>query len=297
MYGSKQAGRNTVTRYEPGMAVAVVNRHDLGIDLRSVIERDELILHYQPVVELTSLRLVGFEALVRWRHPERGLLMPDEFVPIAEDTGLIVPIGEWVLRTACTAAAQWSAPDVPGTHGPTIAVNLSARQLKDPTLPARFASILRETGIDPSLVVLELTESVLVHEPEEAASQLRSLKHLGVRLAIDDFGTGYSSLSYLRQFPVDIVKIDQSFIESVTAEHVPAITHGLLELGRSLGLTTIAEGIEDEAQLAALAAEGCDLGQGFAIGCPLPEAAAHDLARHGVFVGVPPSVRPPALHR
>jgi EAL domain-containing protein (putative c-di-GMP-specific phosphodiesterase class I) len=233
-------------------------------------------VEYQPVVELETQRLVGFEALVRWDHPTRGRLQPDDFIGIAEDTGAIVAIGMWVLNTACRAARSWQLrmPD----DAPTMSVNLSALQLADPKLVADVADALVASGLPPALLVLELTESVVVERPEEVAARFCSLKELGVRLAIDDFGVGYSSLSYLRHFPVDILKIDRSFVESIHSdERVPAIVHGLVELARTLGLETIAEGIETDAQWHSLARDGCGLGQGYLFGKPHDHQTASKL--------------------
>ena len=272
MYEAKATGKSRWVVYEPKMRDAAIERLRLETDLAHAIERDELRLVYQPVVELDSGRVVGFEALIRWDHPVLGQVMPDRFIPIAEDSGLIVPIGQWVLDRACAQAAQWQA-----VHGSpvTMAVNLSARQLASYDLVEQVDRALRSAGLEPAALVLEMTETVLVQDAPGAASKLGELRKLGVRLAIDDFGTGYSSLSYLRQFPVDILKIDSSFVKTITdRSKVSPIVHGLLDLGRSLDLDMVAEGIESGAQLEQLRDQHCHLGQGYLFAEPL----SHDEA-------------------
>jgi diguanylate cyclase (GGDEF)-like protein/PAS domain S-box-containing protein len=280
MYGAKTAGRNRWVVYESRMRSAAVNRLALEADLRHALDRDQLVLHYQPVIELESRRLTGFEALIRWEHPVRGLVAPADFISVAEDTGMIVEIGRWVVRAACHAATEWraEAPDA----DLTVAVNLSPRQLEDPGIVADVAEALARSGLPAHALALELTESVLVSNPGEVAGRLAELKALGVRIAIDDFGTGYSSLSYLRRFPVDILKIDRSFIEMIEdPARLPAIVRGLLELGRTLELDTVAEGIELPTQHTSLVSEGCHLGQGYLFARPLDGDAAMSLvAQH-----------------
>jgi EAL domain-containing protein (putative c-di-GMP-specific phosphodiesterase class I) len=257
------------------MRAAAVQRVQLENELTHALEKDQFKLVYQPVVELATSRIVGFEALLRWDHPELGAVMPDQFIPIAEDNGMIIPIGRWVLETACRTAALWLR-DRPGQL--TMAVNLSARQLASAELIHHVHDALFTAGLDPSALVLEMTETALVQDATLAAARLHQLRSLGVRLAIDDFGTGYSSLSYLRQFPVDILKIDRSFINTITdRDKVPAIVRGLLELARTLGLETIAEGIETGAQLGQLQDQNCELGQGYFFARPLPVEQAEAL--------------------
>jgi diguanylate cyclase (GGDEF)-like protein/PAS domain S-box-containing protein len=279
MYGAKQLGRSRHLLYQPAMAEEAMSRRDLESDLRHVLEQHQLVVHYQPLIELDTRRLAGFEALARWQHPVRGLLPPTDFIPIAEETGMILAIGDWVLASACRAAVALAAlHDGPGQL--IMSINISGRQLDEPGLADRFRRIISESGVDPTMLVLELTESVLMDHPETAAEQLRSLKAMGLSIAIDDFGTGYSSLSYLSRFPVDMVKIDRAFINTITDhDDVPAIIHGLLELGRSLRLTTVAEGIEQQRQLDSLTAQGCNIGQGFMIARPLDLSRAIDLVR------------------
>ena len=268
MYQAKTTGKGRWVIYEPTMRAAAVQRLQLENELAHALERDQFKLAYQPVVELETNHIVGFEALLRWEHPELGAVMPDQFIPIAEENGMIIPIGRWVLRTACHTAARWLG-DHPGEL--TMAVNLSARQLASAELFHHVQDALQSAGLDSSALVLEMTETALVQDPILAAARLHQLRTLGVRLAIDDFGTGYSSLSYLRQFPVDILKIDRSFINTITdRDKVPAIVRGLLDLARTLELETIAEGIETDAQLEQLREQRCQLGQGYLFARPLP---------------------------
>ena len=234
-------------------------------------------LRYQPQLELTGGRVVGIEALLRWRHPERGEVQPMEFIPLAEETGLIVPIGAWVLRAAAVQALEW-----PGLR---MAVNLSAVQFRQPGLIETVAKVLRETGLEPNRLELEITEGVLMEETEACIKILDALKGLGVRIAMDDFGTGYSSLSYLRRFPFDKIKIDRSFVAdlgSTRGTNASAIVRAVVSLGASLGMTTTAEGIEIEAQAALLREEGCDEVQGYLYGRPMrPADLTQWLGQHG----------------
>ena len=275
MYQAKTSGKARWVLYDPTMREAAIERVQLENELIHALERDQFRLVYQPVVELATNRIVGFEALLRWEHPELGAVMPDQFIPIVEDNGMIIPIGRWVLKTACRTIAAW-LEDRPGEL--TMAVNLSAKQLASAELFHHVQDALQSNGLDPSALVLEMTETALVQDATLAAARLHQLRTLGVRLAIDDFGTGYSSLSYLRQFPVDILKIDRSFINTITErETVPAIVRGLLELARTLGLETIAEGIETEAQHGQLRDQHCALGQGYLFARPLPLEQAEAL--------------------
>ena len=262
MYRAKEAADGGFALYDPGMHEQLVKRVRLEGELRDALERDELLLHYQPTWELQSGRLVGFEALVRWQHPERGLLPPGLFIPVAEETGLIHDIGRLVLREACRQGAAWVAMH-PELAGMSLAVNLSAPNLRDPSLSGYVAECLVETGLPAECLVLEMTESMLIEHSIQMIEQLQRLKALGVRLAIDDFGTGFSSLSYLHRFPVDILKIDRSFIERVVSTSDSEFVRTIVQLGRSLSLTTIAEGIEGQDQLTALRLTGCEQGQGF----------------------------------
>ena len=266
MYIAKANGKGRRELYEPAMHVAVVERLEMEAELRSALERDELVLHYQPVMALRSGRLVGVEALVRWAHPARGMVLPDEFIPLAEETGLIVPLGLWVLVQACGDLRQWQER-YPADPPLTVAVNLSAAQLR-PGLAEAVAAVLEGAGLAPQSLVFEITESLVVDETSNALSHLEALKELGVALAIDDFGTGYSSLSRLQSFPVDAVKIDRSFVHQIGDGHhslVPAI----MAMAASLGLGVVAEGIETASQLEFLQLHGCDVAQGFLLGRPM----------------------------
>jgi len=251
----------------------------LKMDLADALESDELYLVYQPTFDLRSERANGFEALLRWRHPRRGVIGPDVFIPIAEETGLIVPIGRWVLIQACRQAARWRA----GGHQLGISVNVSGRQLDHDGLIDDVRDALQDSGLDAAALTLEITETALMRDAHASAGRLGALKDLGVRLAIDDFGTGYSSLAYLRQFSVDALKIDRSFIRGVaTSSESAALIHTLVRLGKTLNLETLAEGIEDHEQLVALQRQDCDMGQGFLLARPLDvEAADAFLDAHG----------------
>ncbi|MCZ2827933.1 EAL domain-containing protein [Modestobacter sp. VKM Ac-2986] len=263
MYRAKAAGRAQAVVFDPGMRAAALQRIELERELAGALSAGQLRLVYQPVVDLQTECVVGFEALLRWQHPTLGAIGPDRFVPVAEDAGTIVPIGRWVLAEATCTAARWQRAH-PSATPLSMAVNVSARQLADGTLLADVAEALTTSGISPSSLVLEVTETALVTDPDAVAEQLCALRGLGVRLALDDFGTGYSSLSYLRQFPVDVLKIDRSFVDLLdgSAEDA-AIVHGLVQLGRTLRLEIVAEGVETVAQRDRLRAERCQLAQGW----------------------------------
>jgi diguanylate cyclase (GGDEF)-like protein len=282
MYRAKRSGEGGAYEiFEPSMHAAVVERLEVEADLRRAIERDELVLHYQPLIELSSGRVVGLEALLRWAHPRRGLVMPFEFIPLAEETRLIGELGRWALREACRQAALWR--DDPQTGGPWVSVNLSGLQLLDDSLDADVAVALADSGLDPAGLVLEITETVLVQDVAAAVERLENLRALGVSIAIDDFGTGYSSLRYIRRFPADILKIAKPFVDGLHDETDAALVHTIIALADSLGLRTVAEGIEDSEQLERLCDLGCALGQGYLFARPLaPEGATALLA--GVVV-------------
>lgn len=277
MYRSKASGKDQWTVYRPGMRTAARERLELAEALQAGLEGDEFRLVYQPVVDLASKRVVGFEALARWQHPDRGLLSPEEFVPAAEETGLIAPLGRWVLHEAVRTAAGWHRA-TPLDSRPTIAVNLSAHQLADPGLVDDVAGTVAGEGLDPDALVVEVTETALVRDTTTAGARLQRLHRLGVHLAIDDFGTGYSALSYLRHFPVDILKIDRSFVQSVPAQgEFPPLLRGLLEFARTLRFRTLAEGVEYGFQAARLRDHGCELAQGHLFGRPMPADQARRL--------------------
>ena len=275
MYAAKSAGRGRVVVFDPSMHAAVVERRELERQLQGALAGDELRLVYQPVVELSGGTVVGFEALIRWQSPSLGQVPPDRFVPVAEDLDLIGEIGAWVLREACATAAAWRR--LPGGENLTMAVNVSAVQLTSPDLVMQIAGALAATGLPASALVLEVTETALVRDPDAAAERLTALRALGVRLALDDFGTGYSSLSYLRQFTVDVLKIDRSFIATIQDAQLPPIVRGLIDLGRTLDLEIVAEGVELEVQRDQLRAARCDLAQGYLFDAPLEAEAAERL--------------------
>jgi diguanylate cyclase (GGDEF)-like protein len=263
---AKSTGRNCYVLFESSMHTAVQDRVRLEMDLAGAVEREELFLLYQPVFDLRSEQLVGVEALLRWRHPERGVLAPMEFIPIAEQSGLIVPIGSWVLSQACRQRSAWQRDG----HDLSVSVNVSARQLDGPRLLDEVRMALRSSGVPPGALTLEVTETTIMSDARATVQRLQQLKRLGVKIAIDDFGTGYSSLAYLRRFPVDALKIDRSFVHEITrSRESAALTHTLVALGKTLDLRTFAEGIEDEGQLRALQREGCDFGQGYLFAPPL----------------------------
>jgi EAL domain-containing protein (putative c-di-GMP-specific phosphodiesterase class I) len=241
-------------------------RRLLEMDLRAALQRDEFEAYYQPIRDVVSGRVVAFEALLRWNHPERGLIAPMNFIPLAEETGLIIQLGEFVLRSACTDAATW--PD-----DVDVAVNLSPVQFKNPNLIASVTEALAASGLDARRLELEITESVLLQNSEATLATLHDLRAMGVRISLDDFGTGYSSLSYLRSFPFDKIKIDRSFVsELATREDSMAIIRAVTGLGRSLGIVTTAEGVENDAQLELLRREGCTQAQGYLFSKPRPAA-------------------------
>jgi diguanylate cyclase (GGDEF)-like protein/PAS domain S-box-containing protein len=281
MYRAKEKGRARYEVFDSAMRASAVDRLDIENALRRALDRRQLRVHYQPIIDLGTGRVTGMEALLRWEHPERGLLLPGEFITIAEETGLIVPIGGWVLAQACRQLQRWAA-EHPETHELVATVNLSGRQLSHPRLVAEVESVLLETGIDPARIDLEITESVLMDDVGMSAETLQRLKALGVKLVIDDFGTGYSSLSYLRQFPVDGMKVDRSFVDGLgTDPGDTAIVAAIVNLAHTLGLDAIAEGVETAAQLAELRELGCDAAQGFYVARPLPPEALLELVRQG----------------
>jgi diguanylate cyclase (GGDEF)-like protein/PAS domain S-box-containing protein len=279
MYRAKEQGRNTFQFYTAQMNVHSVERLTMESSLRRALERDEFVVHYQPKVDVRSGRMTGVEALVRWQHPELGLLAPGKFIPLAEETGLIVPIGEWVLRAACVQARAWHGKWLPPLR---IAVNLSPRQFLHGDLPREVMRILRDTGLNPAHLELEVTESTVMHNPERAAATLEQLKVMGVNIAIDDFGTGYSSLAYLKRFPIDSLKIDRSFIADLPGDaDDAAITCAIITMAHSLRLKVIAEGVETREQSEFLRQHGCDEMQGHYVSPPLPELRFMELLEDG----------------
>lgn len=270
---AKQMGRNNYQVFQQNMSVQAVARQSLEGSLRGALERKEFVLHYQPKINLETGAITGAEALIRWRHPDRGLLLPEQFVPIAEDSGLIVPIGRWVLREACWRARAWLDAGRPTA----VAVNISAVEFRSTEFLAGVRSILKDTRLEARHLELELTESVLMEDVESTIFVLQALKAMGVRLAIDDFGTGYSSLSYLRRFPISTLKIDQSFVHDITTDPNDAtIVSAVINMGKSLKHRVVAEGVETQAQLAFLQAQRCGEGQGYLFNQPM---AAEEFAK------------------
>jgi EAL domain-containing protein (putative c-di-GMP-specific phosphodiesterase class I) len=284
MYRAKDRGKGRYEIFDEEMRADAVTRLETESALRRALERGELRLHFQPEVDLADGSIVCFEALIRWEHPVRGLLLPAEFMPLAEETGLAVPIGEWVLREACTEVGPW------GTESPVrLSVNLSSRQLAQPDLVATVRRALAETGTDPAALCLEITESAVMESGAATTAQLRALKSLGVRLAIDDFGTGYSSLMHLRQFPVDVLKIDRAFVDGLGREPRDAsIAAAVISLAHALGLSTVAEGVETAEQLAVLTQLGCDAGQGHLFAPAQPPPASRALIGRPLMAPKPP---------
>jgi predicted signal transduction protein with EAL and GGDEF domain len=277
LYRAKTEGRNTYRFFEARMGAEVRERRMLEHDLRLAITRNELRLEYQPQEEIRSRTITGFEALLRWKHPERGNISPAVFIPVAEETGAILEIGDWVLRTACREAASWTRPL-------SVAINVSAVQLYNTNFVKELHQILLETGLPARRLEIEITETALVRDFDRALSTLRQIKALGIRIAMDDFGTGYSSLSNLRAFPFNKIKIDGSFIKSVNSnEQAATIVRAVLGLGRGLGLPVLAEGVETEAELRFLQDELCDQAQGYLLGRPAAIESFRDLT-HGDVV-------------
>ncbi|HEY2798466.1 MAG TPA: EAL domain-containing protein [Thermoanaerobaculia bacterium] len=284
LYHAKEKGKRRCEVFAPSMRAAVLDRLQLENDLRRAVAASELVLFYQPIAELRSGRIVGAEALLRWRHPQRGMLAPAAFIPLAEESGQIVPIGRWVLEEACRRGRILSE----GLASPLrISVNLSARQLQEMDLEDQVVGALRAGGFDPSSLVLEVTESLIMLEPRKMIARLRALRDLGVRLAIDDFGTGYSSLAYLQSLPVDILKIDRSFLHDAGAAGLSPLARGIVDLGRAMRLVMVAEGIERPEQIEALREAGCELGQGFHLARPMEADALDRLLRSGATLLAP----------
>jgi EAL domain-containing protein (putative c-di-GMP-specific phosphodiesterase class I) len=270
MYSAKEQGRNTIQFFDESMNRAVVERFDVENRLRRAVAQKELVLFYQPLVRSRSREIVGVEALVRWQHPVRGLLSADEFVPLAEETGLIVGIGRWVLKTACQQLAAWRRE---GAASLRLSVNVSPRELRAPGFVASLASILEETETQPSQLELELTERGVVGNDQRTLEVLLRLKEMGVRIAVDDFGTGNTTFHYLKNIPLDTIKIDKSFTGGIASDPKDAaITKALLAMAHRLELNVVAEGVENEAQLLFLGENECDEVQGYLFGRPIPAA-------------------------
>jgi diguanylate cyclase (GGDEF)-like protein/PAS domain S-box-containing protein len=277
LFVAKDAGRNDFRFFDEKFHSSTAEALAIRNELRLAMERREFVLHYQPQINLGDGRLIGAEALIRWNSPSRGLVPPGEFIHLIEESGLIVPVGEWVLLEACRQAAEWRRQGLSGDL--TVAVNLSAVQFMRGNLEASVLAALEASGLDPQALELELTESILIKDPEQVLSVVQRLKRLGIKLSIDDFGTGYSSLSYLKRFPVDKLKIDQSFVRNMVADIGDAeIVRAIIQMAQALGLKTIAEGIEDETTTHHLRVHHCDEGQGYYFGRPLPASSFAELA-------------------
>jgi diguanylate cyclase (GGDEF)-like protein/PAS domain S-box-containing protein len=280
MYHAKESGRNTFRFFKQEMNLKAVDRQLIESSLRRAVERNEFLLHFQPKVNLNSGEITGAEALVRWQHPDRGLTLPAQFVPIAEECGLIVQIGRWVLYETCKQARRWQDAGLPFKR---VSVNVSAVEFRDKGFVEGVRAILAETGLDARYLDLELTEGVLMHDVESTTDVLKALKRMGVHLAIDDFGTGYSSLSYLRQFPIDVLKIDQSFVQQITGNpYDSAIVSAIIDMGKNLNQRVIAEGIETREQLAFLQAHRCGEGQGYFFSPPVAADEFAQLLQSGI---------------
>ncbi len=295
MYRAKEQGRDNYQLYTPAMNAKAVERLSLESRLRQAVANDELELHFQPFFDMKTAKVLGAEALLRWRHPELGLIPPGEFIPIAELSGLIVPIGEWVLRTACAEARKWHAKGFPQL---TVSVNLSSRQFQQTDLVSQVTSALAETGLEPDKLDLEITESNAMQNAEHSINTLWGLKKQGVRISMDDFGTGYSSLNYLKRFPIDRIKLDQSFVRDLPGDKDDAaIAMAVIAMGRSLELVVIAEGVETAEQLEFLKDRDCDQLQGFLFSRPLPSAAFETFLESGRSAGAEPGpARAPREH-
>jgi diguanylate cyclase (GGDEF)-like protein len=268
LYLAKNAGKNRFQLFRPSAHASILSRIALRAQLSEAITAGQFVLHYQPIVNVADRSLVACEALVRWQHPERGLIGPDEFIPIAEETGLIVELGRWIMREACTEAAKWAT--LFGARAPAISVNASGIQFRDPAFPSDIDSAVAASGLDPRSLIIELTESTLINA-DGAADLLAGLRHAGTRIALDDFGTGYSSLAYLARYPIDILKVDRAFVQSIgTGSREDMLTSAIVNLARDMKIQVIAEGVETIEQFERLAELKCDWIQGYLISRPLP---------------------------
>jgi len=284
MYLAKARGGNAYQYYAQEMGVQAQERVTLESALRGALDKGQFELHYQPKANLRTGKPYGFEALLRWRHPELGMIPPDHFIPLAEETGLIVSIGEWVLHTACQQLKEWQEC---GYNNLSMAVNLSARQFQQVDVPNLVRRVLADIDLPPQNLTLELTESLLMSDSDSIACDLNELKAQGIKLSLDDFGTGYSSLSYLKRFPIDEVKIDRSFIKDVTqSPHDAAITRTIIAMAKSLNMRTVAEGVETEGQLAFVRENGCNAIQGYLLSRPLGKKETEEFLQAGKFLKV-----------
>jgi EAL domain-containing protein (putative c-di-GMP-specific phosphodiesterase class I) len=276
MYQVKENGKNNYQNYSASLQLINNRKMEIENGIREAIENEEFTLYYQPQIELNSRKIIGVEALIRWKHHKFGFVSPEEFIPLAEETGLIVPVGNWVLKTACRQFKSWLDAGIPLQ---SIAVNVSAIQFQDINFVKTVEQILHDTKLDSSYLELEITESV-TQQVEEATRIMKELKSLGVNLSIDDFGTGYSSLNYLRHFPFDKIKIDKSFVDEIS-HHLngEVLARTIIELGKSLGFQVIAEGVENEHQVSFLKENNCHFGQGYLFSKPLPTKELENLLK------------------
>jgi EAL domain-containing protein (putative c-di-GMP-specific phosphodiesterase class I) len=281
MYAAKARGRDCFSVFEPSLHSAAFARLDQRAELQRALDENQFNVYYQPIVELESGRIVGMEALLRWIHPDRGVVPPNEFVPLAEDSGLIVPIGRWVLRTACQQASAWRRDDGALGRDCYVSVNVASKQLQQAAFVDEVRCALEESGLPAGALMLEVTESSLVDDTDDGnIDRLRRLHELGARLAIDDFGTGYSAFNYLRRFPMDVIKIDRSWVRGVAGgSQDAALVEGIISMAASLDLAVVAEGIEEDEQLAALRALDCAAGQGYLFAKPADAETATELLR------------------
>ena len=282
MYAAKAAGKGRFEVFQPLMHRRARERFEVQSDLQHALERNEFRLHYQPIVDLATQSILGMEALIRWEHPVRGLLPPIEFIEVAEEIGLIVPVGQWVLAEACRQTVEWRTR-YPAASDLYVSVNLSTRQLLEPDLVTQIREVLTDSGLDPSALTLEITEGSLLQGVAETAAKLEGMKEIGVRLAVDDFGTGSSALGYLQRFPIDVLKIDKSFVDEIVTggPDGAALVRAIIDMAKNLRLATVAEGIEQSEQLAELRAAGCGSGQGYLFAKPLPSEAMGSLLEAG----------------
>jgi len=285
MYAAKARGKGSYEVYQPSLRMAMLERLEQTADLQRAVTNQEFVLHYQPIVSIDGADGVGLEALVRWNHPDQGLLLPQEFIDLAEETGLIVPLSRWILHEACFQARRWQ--HLYKVDRLRMSVNISGRHFQDDNFIKDISTALATTGFDPTCLVLEITENVLIKDAESVIDRMLELKALGVRFAIDDFGTGYSSLSYIKRFPIDILKIDKSFVDGVVEDR--ALAEVIVQLGRTLNLQTVAEGIEQARQIESLRSFGCQFGQGFYLSRPLPTDKVDDYLS-GIGPATPTSV-------
>jgi EAL domain-containing protein (putative c-di-GMP-specific phosphodiesterase class I) len=265
--------------FDPTMHADAIRRIEVETQLRTALTEQQFLMYYQPTIDLKTGRLTGVEALIRWQHPTRGIVPPMEFIPLAEESGLIVPMGKWAIQVACRQVRIWQK-EIPADEPIALNVNLSARQLRHPNIVRDIADALDDSGLLPSRLILEITESVLMVDTAATLNRLFQLKSLGVRLAIDDFGTGYSSFAYLRRFPIDILKIDKSFVDGVATEPTSsALVDAMIRIGKTLRMETVAEGVELIEQADQLRALQCDIGQGYLFSRPLPSDSITSLLR------------------